>query len=234
MSYLDEFYQRVEKTGVVPVVVLDEVDDALPLADALAEGGLPAAEVTFRTAAAADAIRAISEARPEVLVGAGTVLNVAQAEAAVEAGARFVVSPGFSPEVVDWCLEHEVPQIPAGVTPAEITWLINRGLDVTKYFPASLYGGLGGVKTLASVFVGHRFMPTGGIRQDDLEEYLSCPAVLACGGTWITKAELVRAGRFDEVARLAAAAAAVVARACARRTVSPLRGRLDSQVTPRF
>lgn len=212
MGYLDEFYQRVAETGVVPVVVLDEASDAVPLADALVQGGLPAAEVTFRTAAAADAIRAIAAARPEVLVGAGTVLNVEQAKAAVEAGARFVVSPGFSPEVVDWCLEHEVPQIPAGITPTEITWLANRGLDVTKYFPASLYGGLGGIKTLSSVFVGHRFMPTGGIRQADLEEYLSCPAILACGGTWITKADLVRAGCFDEVARRAGEAAAAVRR----------------------
>lgn len=212
MQYLDEFYQKVESTGVVPVVVLDDAADALPLADALVQGGLPAAEVTFRTAAAADSIRAIAKERPEVLVGAGTVLNVEQAQAAVDAGASFIVSPGFSPEVVDWCLEHEVPQIPAGITPTEITWLINRGLDVTKYFPASLYGGLGGIKTLASVFVGHRFMPTGGIKQADLDDYLSCPSIIACGGTWITKSDLVRAGRFDEVARLAGEASAAVKR----------------------
>lgn len=212
MQYLEEFYKQVETVGVVPVVVLDDAADALPLADALVQGGLPAAEVTFRTAAAADSIRAIAQAHPDVLVGAGTVLDPQQAEEAVAAGARFIVSPGFSPEVVDWCLEHEVPQIPAGITPTEITWLIERGLDVTKYFPASLYGGLAGIKTLASVFVGHRFMPTGGIKQADLDEYLGCPSIIACGGTWITKSDLVRSGRFDEVACLAGDAAAAVHR----------------------
>lgn len=210
MSYMDEFYQQVEKIGVVPVVVIEDAGDALPLARALVEGGLPSAEVTFRTVAAPDAIRAMSEGCPEILVGAGTVLNLDQARRAVEAGARYVVSPGYDMGVVDWCLEHEVPVMPAGVTPTEVTALVNAGLDVTKFFPAAQYGGLATIKALASVFVGHRFMPTGGVSLDNLREYLSCPAVIACGGTWVTKPDLVRSHDFERVRALAAEAAGVV------------------------
>lgn len=210
MNYLNEFYERVAKVGVVPVVVAEKTDEALPLADALAQGGLPAAEITFRTPAAAAVIERIAKERPDVLVGAGTVLTVAQAEQAVAAGASFIVSPGFTPEVVDWCLEHEIPQIPGGITPTEITWLINRGLTVTKYFPASLYGGLSALTTLASVFVGHRFMPTGGITADNAGEYLKSAAILACGGTWVAKSNLVREGQWDKIKALVAEAAALV------------------------
>ena len=187
MRYMSEFYQQVEQLGVVPVVVLERVEDALPLADALIAGGLPTAEVTFRTKAAPDAIRPIAQQRPNMLVGAGTVLNVTQAQQAVEAGARYIVSPGYDPVVVDWCVSQRIPVVPAAVTPTEITALINRGLSVSKYFPANLYGGLDAIKTLASVFVGHRFMPTGGVSMNNLASFLGCPAVIACGGTWLTK-----------------------------------------------
>lgn len=210
MGYMDEFYRQVEGIGVVPVVVLDDAGDAAPLARALVEGGLPSAEVTFRTAAAPDAIRAMSEGCPEILVGAGTVLNVDQARRAVEAGARYIVSPGYDRGVVDWCLEREVPVMPAGVTPTEVTALVNAGLEVTKFFPAAQYGGLATIKALASVFVGHRFMPTGGVSLDNLGEYLSCPAVIACGGTWVAKPDVVRAHDFERVRALAAEAAGVV------------------------
>ena len=149
MGYMDDFYKNVEQVGVVPVVVLDRVEDAVPLGKALAEGGLPAAEVTFRTAAAADSIHAIAQECPDVLVGAGTVLDEAQAKRAVDAGARYIVSPGYDMGVVRWCLAHEVPVIPAGVTPTEVTALVNEGIEVTKFFPAAQYGGLATIRALA-------------------------------------------------------------------------------------
>lgn len=210
MRYMEGFYQQVEQMGVVPVVVLDRVADALPVAEALVAGGLTSAEVTFRTPVAADAIHQMATQCPDIFVGAGTVLNVRQARQAVDAGARFVVSPGYDPVVTDWCISQRVPVIPAGVTPTEITALINKGLPVTKFFPANLYGGLNGIKTMASVFTGHRFMPTGGVNPANLHEYLSCPAVIACGGTWITKKDLIAAGDFAQVQALAAEAAAIV------------------------
>ncbi len=209
LSY-QEFYAQVRQTGVVPVVVLDDAKDAIPLARALEAGGLPAAEVTFRTAAAADAIHAMSEACPGVLVGAGTVLTVEQARRAVDAGARFLVSPGISAEVLDWSLEQGIPYIPAGVTPTEITALMNRGFEVTKFFPASLYGGLKAIKALAQVFVGHQFMPTGGVSAANLAEFLECGSIIACGGSWMAPRMLVAEGRFDEVEALCAEAAAIV------------------------
>ena len=210
MSYMDGFYQSAEKIGVVPVVVLDRVEDALPVADVLVKGGLPSAEVTFRTACAADAIHEMSEKCPELLVGAGTVLTLEQARRAVDAGARYVVSPGYNMEVVDWCLANEVPVLPAGDTPTAVTALVNRGLEVTKFFPAAQYGGLGTIKALASVFVGHRVMPTGGVSADNLREYLECSAILACGGTWMVKPELIRAGEFDRMLELTREAAELV------------------------
>ena len=199
------FYGQVEKTGVVPVVVLEKVEDAVPMANALVAGGLPAAEVTFRTAAAADCIREMSEKCPDILVGAGTVVNLAQCKQAVEA-----VSPGYDPETVDWCIEHEVNIIPAAVTPTEIMVAINRGLDVTKFFPANLYGGLAGIKALASVFVGHRFMPTGGVNTENVRDFLSCDAIIAAGGTWMVKPSLFADGDFSKVEAIAAEAAAAV------------------------
>lgn len=204
------FYAQVEKTGVVPVVVLERAEDAVPMGNALAEGGLPAAEVTFRTAAAADCIRAMSAACPSILVGAGTVVNLDQCKRAVDAGARFIVSPGYDEAIVDWCLENEVNLVPGGVTPAEITHLINRGFEVTKFFPANLYGGLSGIEALASVFVGHRFMPTGGVNEANVREFLASPAILAAGGTWMVKPALFAEGDFSRVRELAARAAQAV------------------------
>ncbi len=210
MSYMDSFYENVESMGVVPVVVLDRVEDAEPLAKVLVEGGLPSAEVTFRTAAAADAIHTMAEKCPDILVGAGTVLNVEQAQRAVDAGASFIVSPGYDLGVVDFCLEHKIPVIPAGVTPTEVTALVNRGLEVTKFFPAAQYGGLATIKALASVFVGHRFMPTGGVNATNLAEYLASPAIIACGGTWMVKPQMIREGRFDEMLALTKEARSII------------------------
>ena len=210
MGYMDDFYRNVEQVGVVPVVVLDRVEDAVPLGKALAEGGLPAAEVTFRTAAAADSIHAIAQECPDVLVGAGTVLNEAQAKRAVDAGARYIVSPGYDMGVVRWCLAHKVPVIPAGVTPTEVTALVNEGIEVTKFFPAAQYGGLATIRALASVFVGHRFMPTGGVNAENLKDYLADPAIIACGGTWMCKPAMIRAGEFGRICELSREAAAIV------------------------
>ena len=204
------FYEQVEKTGVVPVVVLEKVEDAVPMANALVAGGLPAAEVTFRTAAAADCIHEMAEKCPDILVGAGTVVNLEQCKKAVDAGAKFIVSPGYDMAIIDWCLEHEVNLIPGGVTPAELTTLINLGFDITKFFPANLYGGLKAIEALAAVFVGHRFMPTGGVSPDNVREFLGSKAILAAGGTWMVKPNLFADGDFSRVEALTADAAAAV------------------------
>lgn len=204
------FYEQVEKTGVVPVVVLEKVEDAVPMANALVAGGLPAAEVTFRTAAAADCIHEMAEKCPDILVGAGTVVNLEQCKKAVDAGAKFIVSPGYDMNIIDWCLEHEVNLIPGGVTPAELTTLINLGFDITKFFPANLYGGLKAIEALAAVFVGHRFMPTGGVSPDNVRDFLGSKAILAAGGTWMVKPNLFADGDFSRVEALTADAAAAV------------------------
>ena len=200
------FYAQLEKTGVVP----EKVEDAVPMANALVAGGLPAAEVTFRTAAAADCIKKMADECPDILVGAGTVVNLEQCKRAVEAGAKFIVSPGYDEQIIDWCLENEVNLVPGGVTPAELTYLINRGFDITKFFPANLYGGLKALEALAAVFVGHRFMPTGGVSTDNVREFLGSKAIIAAGGTWMVKPNLFADGDFSRVEALAAEAAAAV------------------------
>ena len=204
------FYEQVEKTGVVPVVVLEKVEDAVPMASALVAGGLPAAEVTFRTAAAADCIHEMAEKCPDILVGAGTVVNLEQCKRAVDAGAKFIVSPGYDLDIISYCLENEVNLIPGGVTPAELTTLINLGFDITKFFPANLYGGLKAIEALAAVFVGHRFMPTGGVSPDNVRDFLGSKAILAAGGTWMVKPALFADGDFSKVEALTAEAAAAV------------------------
>lgn len=204
------FYEQVEKTGVVPVVVLDKVEDAVPMAHALVAGGLPAAEVTFRTACAAECIRTMSEQCPDILVGAGTVVNLEQCKRAVDNGAKFIVSPGFDLDIINYCLENKINLVPGGVTPAELTTLINLGFDVTKFFPANLYGGLKAIEALASVFVGHRFMPTGGVSTDNVRDFLGSKAIIAAGGTWMVKPALFADGDFSKVEALTAEAAQAV------------------------
>jgi 2-dehydro-3-deoxyphosphogluconate aldolase / (4S)-4-hydroxy-2-oxoglutarate aldolase len=187
---------------VVPVVVMDSLEAAWPLADALAAGGLGCVEVTLRTSVALDALRALS-GRNDLLVGAGSVRSAQQAEEAVGAGARFIVSPGFSDAVVERCRELDVAVLPGVATPTEIMRALDAGLEVVKLFPAVLLGGAGGVRALAAPFPSVRFVPTGGVGRADLAEYLSLPAVLAVGGSWMVAPDLLRAGRFDEVRRLA-------------------------------
>lgn len=199
---MHEILTQIVDLGIVPVVVIDNADDAVPLARALVEGVLPIAEVTFRTAAAEDAIRAITQEIPEVLVGAGTVLTTDQATRAVHAGAKFIVSPGFNPTVVDYCLANGIPITPGCSNPTDVGLATEKGLEVVKFFPAEAAGGIKALKAIAAPFGGMRFIPTGGVEAANLNDYLSFAKVLACGGSWMVKADLIKAGKFDEVTRL--------------------------------
>lgn len=194
--------EKVASTGVVPVVVLESADDAVPLAKALIDGGLPCAEVTFRTAAAEESIRRMTEAYPDMFVGAGTILSIEQVDKAVAAGSQFIVTPGFDPEVVDYCLEKNIPVFPGCVTPTEITQAVKRGLKLIKFFPASSFGGVGTINALAGPFVGLKVMPTGGVNAKNLEEFLNCKHIVACGGSWMVKGDLIKAGDFQKIEEL--------------------------------
>ncbi|WP_213454480.1 bifunctional 4-hydroxy-2-oxoglutarate aldolase/2-dehydro-3-deoxy-phosphogluconate aldolase [Rhizomonospora bruguierae] len=197
----------IGRTRLLPVVVLQEAAGAEPLAAALAEGGLRSVEVTFRTAAAAAAIKAMS-ARADLLVGAGTVLSVEQVDRAAEAGARFVVSPGFSPRVVRHCVGLGLPVFPGAATATEVQMALDEGLDTVKFFPAEDLGGVRMIKALAAPFRAVRFIPTGGVNTGNLADYLALPSVLAVGGTWMVAPDLLAEGRWDEVTRRTAAAVA--------------------------
>lgn len=199
---MQDITEKFQKIGVVPVVVLDDAKDAIPLAKALIEGGLPCAEVTFRTEAAEESIRLMVEKYPEMLVGAGTVLTREQVDLAVSAGAKFIVSPGFDPEIVDYCLEKEIPVFPGCVSPSEVVQAVKRGLKIVKFFPAEPAGGISMIKAMAAPYTGIKFMPTGGISTKNLEEYLTCDKILCCGGSWMVKGDLVKAGKFDKIKEL--------------------------------
>ena len=201
-----EILDRLSNAGVVPVVVIEHAEDAVPTAKALLAGGIDVMEITFRTAAARDAIAAVARECPEMLPGAGTVLNLEQCKAAVEAGARFIVSPGYSEEVVSWCVEHGVAVTPGCVTPTEIMAAMAHGLKVVKFFPANVYGGISAMKSLSGPFGGVKFIPTGGVSGKNLEEYLSAPFVHAVGGSWLcTKAD-ISAHSFEKITALCAEA----------------------------
>ena len=203
---MNQILEQLGTYGIVPVVVLQDAAKAEPLAEALCKGGLACAEVTFRTDAAEESIRIMSEKFPEMLVGAGTVLTTEQADRAVKAGAKFIVSPGLNPEVVKWCQAHEVPVIPGIVTPTEMEQAIGLGLTMVKFFPAEPAGGISMIKAMAAPYTGIRFMPTGGINAKNLEDYLSCDKILCCGGSWMVKGDLVKAGEFDKIRELTAEA----------------------------
>ena len=205
-----DFYEEMAKFGVVPVVALDDVKDAVPLAKALCAGGLPVAEITFRTAAAEESIWEIAKAFPQMCVGAGTVLNVDQVKRAVEAGAKFIVSPGFSKEIVSYCKENDIPCFPGGVTPTEIMQIIDAGYSIVKFFPASSMGGLKTIKALGAPFTSVKFMPTGGVNADNLREFLESDKIYACGGSWMVKKDLINAGAFDQIEALTKEAVAIV------------------------
>lgn len=204
-----EMEAKIAELGVVPVVVLNDVKDAIPLADALVAGGLPCAEVTFRTEAAEESIRQMAEKYPEMLVGAGTVLTIDQVDRAVGAGAKFIVSPGFDPEIVDYCLGKDIPVFPGVITPSEVAQAVKRGLRVVKFFPAEQFGGVATIKALAAPYTMVKFMPTGGVSAKNLKDYLSCDKIVACGGSWMVKGDLVKAGAFDKIRELTKEAVAL-------------------------
>ena len=203
---MKEIAEKFQKFGVVPVVVLEDTKDAVPLAKALVEGGLPCAEVTFRTEAAEESIRLMAEQFPEMLVGAGTVLTTEQVDKAVGSGAKFIVSPGFDPEIVDYCIGKNIPVFPGCISPSEVAQAVKRGLKVVKFFPAEQSGGLAMIKAMAAPYHMLKFMPTGGINTENLKEYLACDKILCCGGSWMVKGDLVKAGEFDKIRELTAEA----------------------------
>ena len=202
--------EQIQKMGIIPVVVIDDVKDAEPLAKALCEGGLPCAEVTFRTAAAEESIRIMAEKFPEMLIGAGTVLTTDQVDRAVAAGAKFIVSPGTNPKVVKYCVEKNIPITPGTCTPSEVEQALEHGLEVVKFFPAEQAGGLKMIKAMAAPYVGVKFMPTGGISPENVREYLAYDRIIACGGSWMVKGDLIKAGNFDKIVELTKEAAEIV------------------------
>ena len=202
--------EQIQKTGIIPVVVLDDAKDAEPLAKALCEGGLPCAEVTFRTEAAEECIRIMSEKFPEMLVGAGTVLTTEQVDRAVAAGAKFIVSPGLNPRIVKYCVEKGIVITPGCANASDMEQALENGLEVVKFFPAEPAGGLNMIKALAAPYVGLKFMPTGGISPKNVRDYLAYNRIIACGGSWMVKNDLVEAGKFDEIRELTAEAVALV------------------------
>ena len=197
---------RLAAAGVVPVVVLDKAEDAVPTAKAMAAGGIDVMEITFRTAAAADSIRAVAAEVPEMLVGAGTVMNLEQCKLAVECGAKFIVSPGYDEEIVAWCVENGVAVTPGCVTPTEIMAALKHGLKVVKFFPANVYGGLSAIKALSGPFVGLKFIPPGGVNQQNLGEFVSNPSIHAVGGSWVCPKADIAAHNFDKITQLCAEA----------------------------
>jgi len=216
-----EALAALSRIGLVPVITIGSPRHAVPLAEALLDGGIGCAEVTFRTPSAGEAIHGISSTCGELLVGAGTVLTVEQAEQATHAGARYVVAPGFDPAVVGWCQEHNMPVVPGVATPTEISMAVARGLNLVKFFPAEVMGGVQMLQALSAPFAGVRFIPTGGITAKNLPQYLALPNVAACGGSWMAKEGMISAGKFPEITRLSREARAIVRRVRGEPEVSP-------------
>ena len=194
--------KRLAQSGVVPVVVIEDAKDAVPTAKALLAGGIDVMEITFRTAAAADSIKAVAQECPDMVVGAGTVINLEQCKLAVECGAKLIVSPGYDEETVAWCCDNGIPVTPGCVTPTEIMMALKHGLKVLKFFPANVYGGLSAIKSLAGPFGGVKFIPTGGVNAQNLAEFISSPYIHAVGGSWICPKADIAAGNFDKITAL--------------------------------
>jgi len=207
---MDTVFESLRKAGIVPVIKLETPEAAIALGRALVEGGLPVAEVTFRTAAAAGAIRLLRREFPSMIVGAGTVLTVAQVDAARESGASFVVTPGFSPRIVDRCLDLGLPIVPGVNSPTQVEMGLERDLKLLKFFPAEASGGIKMLKALRGPYGDVSFVPTGGVEASNLAAYLALPNVAACGGSWMVKEDLIAAGRFDEISRLCREAVSIV------------------------
>lgn len=199
---MNEVLQKIYEIGIIPVIAINDADKAVPLAKALVAGGLPAAEVTFRTDAAEEAIRRIAAEVPEMLVGAGTVLTKDQVDRAAAAGSKFLVSPGFNPEITKYALDKGINFMPGTATPGEMEQAMSMGLDAVKFFPAEQNGGVAKLKAVAGPYKNLRWMPTGGVNAKNLMDYLSFDKIIACGGTWMVKADLIEAGNWDEITRL--------------------------------
>jgi 2-dehydro-3-deoxyphosphogluconate aldolase/(4S)-4-hydroxy-2-oxoglutarate aldolase len=202
---MNEVLEQIQKIGIVPVVVLDDAKDA----EALCQGGLPCAEITFRTDAAEESIRIMTEKYPDMLVGAGTVLTTEQVDRAVAAGAKFIVSPGLNPKVVKYCVEKGIIITPGCANPSDVEQAIENGLEVVKFFPAE-QAGLNYIKAIAAPYVGMKFMPTGGINAKNVRDYLACDKIFACGGSWMVKGDLVKSGQFDKIQELVKEAVEIV------------------------
>jgi 2-dehydro-3-deoxyphosphogluconate aldolase/(4S)-4-hydroxy-2-oxoglutarate aldolase len=198
--------KEIGLAGIVPVIAIENAEDAKPLAQALIEGGLPCAEVTFRTPAAKESIKQIAKAFPDMILGAGTVLTVDQVKAAVDSGAKFIVSPGLNPKVVEYCIANNIPITPGVATPSEIEQAIEYGLEVVKFFPAEANGGLAFLKAISAPYKNVKFIPTGGIDEKNLLSYLKFSRIHACGGSWMVKSDLISNKQFDEIKRLTSAA----------------------------
>jgi 2-dehydro-3-deoxyphosphogluconate aldolase/(4S)-4-hydroxy-2-oxoglutarate aldolase len=203
-------FEQFSKIGIIPVVVLDDPKDAADLGKALCENGLPCAEVTFRTAAAEETIRVMSREFPDMLVGAGTVLTKEQVDRAINAGAKFIVSPGLNPKIVQYCLDRSIPITPGTQTPSEMEQALELGLKVVKFFPAEPAGGLNMIKAVAAPYVDLKFMPTGGINAKNVRDYLAYNKIIACGGSWMVKKDLITGGKWDELGKLVKEAADIV------------------------
>lgn len=207
---MKDIAERIRKIRIVPVIKIEDAKDAVPLAEALSKGGLPCAEVTFRTSEAAEAIRRMREHCPDMLVGAGTVLRAEQVDVAIEAGAEFIVSPGLNPRTVKYCQEKGIPIFPGVATASEIEQALELGLSVVKFFPAEVNGGLPAIKALSAPYTEVEFMPTGGVNPGNVKDYLACSRVIACGGTWMVPGNLMKEKRFDEIERLTREAAELI------------------------
>ena len=207
---MNEVLEKIQKIGIVPVVVLNDAKDAAPLAKALCDGGLPCAEVTFRTDAAEESIRIMAEQFPNMLVGAGTVLTTDQVDRAVAAGAKFIVSPGLNPKIVRYCVEKNIPITPGTTNPSDIEQAIECGLEVVKFFPAEPAGGLKYIRAIAAPYTMMKFMPTGGINPQNVREYLAYDRIAACGGSWMVKNTMIENNEFDRIEELVKEAVEIV------------------------
>ncbi|MEG0014640.1 MAG: bifunctional 4-hydroxy-2-oxoglutarate aldolase/2-dehydro-3-deoxy-phosphogluconate aldolase [Cellulosilyticaceae bacterium] len=199
---MNDILKQISNYGIVPVIKFDRVEDALPLAKALCDGGLPVAEITFRTECAAEAMKLVSTELPQMLVGAGTILTIEQVDEAVAAGAQFIVSPGLNPKVVKYCVEKGIPVTPGCANPSDVEQAIELGLDVVKFFPAEAAGGLNMIKSMAAPYTKIKFMPTGGINASNINNYLAFDKIIACGGSWMVNDALIAAGEWDKITEL--------------------------------
>lgn len=199
---MNNIIKELSLYGIVPVVKIERIEDAFPLAKALCDGGLPLAEVTFRTPCAKEAIQIMKKNFPEMLIGAGTVLNPQQVDEAIEAGSQFIVSPGLNPQVVQYCLDKNMPVIPGCATPSDMEKAMTLGLDTVKFFPAEANGGIKAIKAMSAPYGNLKFMPTGGINTQNINAYLACDQIIACGGTWMVSQELIRNRQWDQITQI--------------------------------